>query len=52
MFDCPSELLTFLRWNPASSFEDTQCLGFFDRLTAFADPELPVDVLQVRFDGY
>ena len=27
--------------------EDTQCLGFFNRLTAFADVELPVNVLNV-----
>ena len=38
--------------NAASSFDDTQYLGFLNRLTAFADPQLPVDVLQVCFDGY
>jgi len=47
MFDRPTELLTFLRWNPASSFKDTQCLGFFNRLPAFADVELPVNVMNV-----
>ena len=31
--------------------EDTQGVCFLNRLTALADIEFPVDVLQVSFDG-
>ena len=31
--------------------KDAQSLGFFNRLTTLADVKLPVDVLQVSFDG-
>ena len=31
--------------------ENTQSVGFFNRITALSDVELPVDVLQVSFDG-
>jgi hypothetical protein len=37
--------------NSSSSFEDIQCLGFFNHLTALADLELPVEVAQVCIDG-
>jgi hypothetical protein len=31
--------------------QDSQSVGFFGRLAALADNELPLDVLQVSFDG-
>ena len=47
MFDVHlPKLLAFVGW------EDTQNLGFFNRLLTVADLELLVDTFQVSFDGF